>query len=96
MDFTIETTHTRSSLPYNALVTRLCYKANVRTRVNDTYLVGEVPLSATSLAKSAGALGDQEAKRRRATTEGEDAAAARGSSATVAGVEEGVLSAISS
>ena len=57
MGLTAETTHTHSSLPYTNLITRLCYEVNVRTRVNDTYLVIEVPLSVASLAKSAGALG---------------------------------------
>ena len=80
MGLTAETTHSRSSLLYTALVTHLCYEANVRTRISDTYLVTEVPLGATSLAKSTGALGAQASKRRCATI--------------VEGAEEGELAAV--
>ena len=37
-------------------MTRLCYKANVQSRMGDTYLFDEVSLGAASLAKLTGDL----------------------------------------
>ena len=68
----------------------------MQTRVNDTYLVIEVPLSAASVAKSAGALGAHATKRRCAAIEVEGAIVVGCSSATLAGAEEGVLPALDS
>ena len=86
MASTAATTHTRSSLPYSALVTRLCYEENVQSRANDTYLVIEVPLGAAFLAKLASALGAAAAKRRRAAAD-EGTAAVGGSSETAEAAE---------